>query len=104
MVESSKTLATAVKTLPSYSRLTVECTILEMVEIEPYTILSAGLQVDVVYTDFKAAFDRVNHEILLYKLERMGVSIRVVRWLKSYLADRSVRVRIGSTYSETFSI
>lgn len=65
--------------------------------------MDAGLQVDAVYTDFKAAFDRVNHDILLRKLEKMGVSAAFVRWFKSYLTDRSVCVRIGTSQSEPFT-
>ncbi|XP_055542543.1 uncharacterized protein LOC129728153 [Wyeomyia smithii] len=33
-----------------------------------------SMQVDAVYTDFKAAFDRVNHDILLRKLDKLGLS------------------------------
>lgn len=35
--------------------------------------LDKRLQVDVVYTDFSKAFDRVNHYILFMKLEAFGV-------------------------------
>lgn len=33
---------------------------------------AAGCQVDTIYTDLKAAFDRVDHTTLLAKLERLG--------------------------------
>lgn len=55
-----------------------------------------------VYLDLKAAFDRVDHRILLKKLEKMGLSTAVVDWLSSYLLNRSLRVKIGSAHSETF--
>lgn len=66
--------------------------------------MDAGLQVDAIYTDFKAAFDRVNHEILVNKLERLGVSSAIVRWLRSYLSGRSMKVRIGCSNSDSFVV
>ena len=34
--------------------------------------LDSGSQVDIIYTDFKAAFDRIPHPILLAKLSKLG--------------------------------
>ncbi|XP_055622268.1 uncharacterized protein LOC129765855 [Toxorhynchites rutilus septentrionalis] len=64
---------------------------------------NSGWQVDAAYMDLKAAFDSVNHEILLAKLDKLGVSSRSVNWFRSYLLDRSVRIKIGLSESETFS-
>ena len=49
--------------------------------------MDSGLQVDAVYIDLKAAFDRVDHEILLGKLERLGVPSNSVTWMRSYLLN-----------------
>ena len=46
------------------------------------------------------AFDSVNHNILLAKLEDVGVSSRCLGWFKSYLSERYQAVRINSTLSE----
>ncbi|XP_055633320.1 uncharacterized protein LOC129773702 [Toxorhynchites rutilus septentrionalis] len=62
-----------------------------------------GLQVDAVYTDIEAAFDTVNHEILLAKLFRLGVSERMCNWLHSYLRNRQLCVKTGSCESALFS-
>lgn len=62
-----------------------------------------GLQTDVVYTDFKSAFDRVDHNILLKRLELLGVSFNTICWLKSYLTNRKLRVMIGSEKSVAFN-
>uniref|UniRef100_A0A182YHD2 Reverse transcriptase domain-containing protein n=1 Tax=Anopheles stephensi TaxID=30069 RepID=A0A182YHD2_ANOST len=47
--------------------------------------MNVGLQMDAVYTDVKAAFDSINHSLLLAKLTRIGISIKATDWLTSYL-------------------
>ncbi len=50
--------------------------------------------------DLSAAFDTVDHEILLQRLERtFGVSGRVLNWLASYLSGRDYFVRLGTDCS-----
>ena len=51
----------------------------------------------------KAAFDRVNHDILLAKLKKKGCSSGFCDWLRSYLMQREVSVSIGSCSSDCFS-
>ena len=53
-----------------------------------------------ILVDLKAAFDTVNHEILLKKLERYGVRGHSLQWFDSYLTDRKFRVRIGNSFSD----
>lgn len=65
--------------------------------------MEAGAQVDAVYTDLKAAFDRVDHAILLAKLNKLGVSNGFVRWFESYLTNRKLCVKIGAHQSEYFT-
>ena len=65
--------------------------------------MCSGWQVDAAYMDLKAAFDTVDHEILLAKLERLGVSPLSVAWFRSYLVNRSLKVKIGATESDAFS-
>lgn len=65
--------------------------------------MGIGSQVDAVYTDLKAAFDRVDHAILLSKLDKLGASTQFTEWLRSYLCDRKLAVKIGSSVSEWFS-
>ena len=46
----------------------------------------------VAYVDFRKTFDCVQHPVLLDKLTRMGMGIKVVDWVRSYLRDRKQRV------------
>ncbi|XP_055612980.1 uncharacterized protein LOC129759539, partial [Uranotaenia lowii] len=55
-----------------------------------------GKQIDAIYTDISAAFDSVIHDILLKKLHRLGFSERMCAWIRSYLTDRRLAVKIGS--------
>ena len=52
-----------------------------------------------IFIDLKKAFDTVNHSILLEKLYRYGIRGLPSNWFRSYLADRSHRVKIGSSFS-----
>ena len=43
------------------------------------------------------AFDSVNHQILLDKLQDIGASVSVLEWFRSYLTSRYQAVRINTT-------
>ena len=57
-----------------------------------------------VYLDFAKAFDTVNHNILISKLENYGIRGIALNWLKSYLADRTQVVKINNVYSNELKI
>lgn len=61
--------------------------------------LEKGLQYDVIYTDFSKAFDRVNHEVLLTKLKKVGFHSNLLKWINSYLRERVQYVRINNSLS-----
>ena len=52
------------------------------------------------FLDLAKAFDTVNHDILLSKLERYGIRGKVLFFLKSYLSDRQQKVQIQNQTSE----
>ena len=41
-----------------------------------------------ILIDLQKAFDTINHEILLKKLEAIGFSDKCIRWFRSYLYKR----------------
>ena len=59
---------------------------------------------DVVYIDFKKAFDTVCHAKLVLKLRAYGISGNVIGWITSFLCGRSQCVKIGSALSSYISI
>lgn len=60
---------------------------------------SHGSQTDVIYTDFSKAFDVVNHKLILIKLELYGFPPSLVKWISSYLNDRTQQVLFKSSKS-----
>lgn len=64
------------------------------------TSIDAGSVVALVGLDISAAFDTVNHSVLLDRLDReFGIADLPLKWIASYLAGRSVRVRVGKSTS-----
>ena len=53
-----------------------------------------------IFLDFAKAFDTVNHDILLKKLEYYGIRGIAQKWFKSYLSDRMQCTEIGDTQSK----
>ena len=53
-----------------------------------------------VLLDLSAAFDTVDHDILLHRIQtRLGIGGTALTWLRSYLADRTQKVMINDTVS-----
>ena len=57
-----------------------------------------------VFLDMSKAFDSINHETLILKLQDAGASNPVIQWFCSYFNDRLQVVRIHSTLSESLPI
>ena len=62
------------------------------------------LQSDVLYLDFRKAFDSVSHSILLEKLWKMGLRDTLWIWFKSYLTNRSQVVRVNQAISSQLPV
>ena len=53
----------------------------------------------VLFTDFSKGFDLVDHDVLCDKLRSLGVHEVLIRWILSFLTNRSQKVKVGSYVS-----
>ncbi|BHF74856.1 hypothetical protein SprV_0501794400 [Sparganum proliferum] len=66
--------------------------------------IDEGNVVHVAYIDFKKAFDSVPHQLLLYKLSRIGVRGKLLKWIENFLVGRSQTVRLGGQQSAEVTV
>ena len=59
-----------------------------------------GKSFDVLYLDFQKAFDKVDHQRLMVKMEGIGVRGKVWEWLWDWLSGRLQKVRVNEAVSE----
>ena len=58
-----------------------------------------GLLIDIIYTDFAKAFDRVPHQRLSRKIRSNGIIGQTLQGIKAFLTGRSQRVRVEQEFS-----
>ena len=80
--------------------------ILQLLKVMDEWSLAIGKchQIDCVYLDFQKAFDAVPHKRLLYKLESLGISGSLLKWLENFLTNRRQRVVLNRTFSDWKSV
>ena len=63
--------------------------------------ISDGYQTDAIYTDYSAAFQSVNHSLLIHKLKNSyHLKDLAIKWFVSYLSDRRQRVIVNGKTSK----
>ena len=55
--------------------------------------------VRILLLDFSKAFDRINHQILITKMEEMEIDPILLAWVRNFVTGRKQRVRIGKCFS-----
>ena len=65
-----------------------------------FSNMENGLLNGVLFLDLKKAFDTVDHEILLKKLNFYGVDSISLKWFQSYLTDRKQRTYVNGSLSD----
>ena len=58
-------------------------------------------QVDAVLLDFSKAFDKVDHKILLRKLNSLGIGDSLSQWIQSFLSGRTQTVLVEGASSKS---
>ena len=63
-----------------------------------------GKVIESLLTDLSKAFDCLNHELLLKKLNAYGFTLPALKLVHDYLLDRMQRTRVNNSYSAWFEI
>ena len=66
--------------------------------------LDNGDSIEVIYLDFRKAFDLVPHGRLLKKIEYYGIQDPFKSWLEDFLKDRKLFVAFGDEKSESVEV
>ena len=61
-------------------------------------------KVGVIIMDLSKAFDSLNHDLLLAKLEAYGLDNKAVSFMRSYLTNRLQNCKINNSFSEWTNI
>jgi len=56
--------------------------------------------VDIVFLDYRKAFDSVNHAKLIEKLMLANVDLTVIKWIAAFLLGRKMRVKVRMEFSD----
>ena len=84
----------------AYKKLHSTETALLRVHDDILRTVDRGCTVVLLLLDLSAAFDTVDHGLLLHRLNtRFGIKGKVLAWFKSYLTDRSQFVGINGSNS-----
>ena len=62
--------------------------------------LDEGVQTDIIVLDFAKAFDKVNHSLLIMKLDHYGIRGSVNGWIANFLTGRQQAVVVDGSRSE----
>ena len=66
--------------------------------------LSNDDDMDAIYLDYAKAFDKVDHQLLLSKLQLYGFHSKIIRWIESFLTNRSQQAIVDGHMSITAPI
>ena len=66
--------------------------------LEAWTrIIEEGLGLDVIYLDYRKAFDTVPQ--LRQKLRKLGINDTLLKWIEHFLMGRHMRVQVNGNFS-----
>jgi len=66
--------------------------------------MDQGVQIDVIYTDFEKAFDRVPHLGLISKLKAYDIDSKLIVWIEDFLCSRKQRIGVNGSFSQWFTV
>ena len=68
------------------------------------TALDEGHGIDVVYLDYRKAFDTVPHKRLVEKLKLFGIAGATLKWIEDFLQGRTTRVIVRNNSSKWLEV
>ena len=66
--------------------------------------LDAGNGIDIIFLDYRKAFDTVPNQRLLTKLHQAGITGKILNWIKSFLQHREMRVVVNGHCSSSTQV
>jgi len=66
--------------------------------------LDEGFGLDIVYLDYRKAFDSVPHQRLIEKLKGFGINGKLLQWLESFLTSITMMVMLKGKYSQILEV
>ncbi|KMQ85478.1 rna-directed dna polymerase from mobile element jockey-like protein, partial [Lasius niger] len=79
-------------------------TVLQWVISSWKKIIGEGKMIGVIFLDLKRAFELVDREILINKLQWYGIKGTVLNWFASYLDNRTQKVKFNGILSEAIKL
>ena len=76
------------------------CDALLSITHELQKALDNSSEVRLVQLDFSAAFERVSHDGILFKLKNRGIGGPMLSIIEQFLRNRSQRVKVDGSYSD----
>ena len=67
-------------------------------------LFEEGAPVDLIYFDFKKAFDRVPHKRLILKLKMLGIGGKLLGVIENFLTNRTFRVCVEGNLSDFMKV
>ena len=67
-------------------------------------VLDSNDWLNLAYVDFRKAFDKVNHDALLVKLEMYGIDGVLLQWFRDYLENRRQSVSVNVQFSNWYHV
>ena len=61
-------------------------------------------KIDIVYLDFKKAFDSLVHSKIITKLSAYGIEHELLSWIQAFLTGRSQRVIVENALSKPIDV
>ena len=66
--------------------------------------LESGQEARIMQTDFSAAFNRVNHQGILYRLNSVGIRGSVLSILTQFLSNQSEHIMVDDCWSKLVDV